>query len=148
MRNVRGYSLIEILITLVIVSFGLLGVAGIALNSLKNAHTSTARTQATMLANDIIARMRANRGAAERIPSPYRLAMDEQTFTGNSVSGADLMQWRRTLACRLPDGRGSVQIHPDSKKVTVTVKWMQRAMSRAPQARQAEWERITIETRL
>ncbi len=62
MQNQQGFSLIEVMVTMLIVSIGLLGIAGIIMTSLKNSQSSYGRSQATLLANDIIDRMRANRG--------------------------------------------------------------------------------------
>ncbi|MFP5393688.1 MAG: type IV pilus modification protein PilV, partial [Gammaproteobacteria bacterium] len=61
----RGFSLIEIMVTLVVMSIGLLGLGGIILTSMKNNQSAEARTQATVLVNDILDRMRANRTEAE-----------------------------------------------------------------------------------
>jgi len=65
MRKDRGFSMLEVLVTMVIIAFGLLGVAGIIANGLKSNLSSYGRSQASWLANDIIDRMRANRATAE-----------------------------------------------------------------------------------
>ncbi|NIB40252.1 type IV pilus modification protein PilV [Pseudomaricurvus alkylphenolicus] len=62
-RGQAGFSMIEVLITLVILSVGLLGVSAMQLTSLKVNHGAYSRSQAVILANDIIDRMRANREA-------------------------------------------------------------------------------------
>lgn len=121
MKNQKGFSLLEIMITLLIISFGLLGISGIIINSLKNNQSSYSRTQAGMLANDIIDRMRANRATAEASPSPYKIAMTD-TPSGSGVVPDDLTQWRAELAAALPSGTGSVNIDVN-KKVTVIVQW-------------------------
>lgn len=135
--------MIEVLITIVIVSFGLLGVAGIIVNSMKSAHSSYARTQATLLANDIIDRMRANRNAAEANPSPYSLSLTATAPTDSSVPSADLAAWRTTLASVLPSGTGSVSYAPATSKVTVTVQWNNSRVEGGVAS-----EQISIETRL
>ncbi|MFZ3288159.1 MAG: type IV pilus modification protein PilV, partial [Telluria sp.] len=71
MQRQQGFSLIEVLITMLIVSIGLLGIAGIIVTNLKHNQSSYARTQASLLVSDIVDRMRANRAAAETAPSPY-----------------------------------------------------------------------------
>lgn len=55
-----GFTLIEVLITLVIFAIGLLTVAGLQTISKKANYDALQRTTATMLAHDIIERMRAN----------------------------------------------------------------------------------------
>ncbi len=59
-RHMSGLSLIEILITVVILSIGLLGIAGMQAFGMRYSHDSYARSQATMLANELIERMHAN----------------------------------------------------------------------------------------
>ena len=56
-KNNRGFSLIEVLITVIITSIGLLGFAGILNKSIATNRQAYARSQATILANDIIERM-------------------------------------------------------------------------------------------
>ena len=60
----RGFTLIEALVALVVLSIGLLGVAALQLASLQANYGASQRTQATFLAQDIVDRMRANRDAA------------------------------------------------------------------------------------
>ena len=59
-KTSNGFTLIEILIALVILSIGLLGMAGIQLKGLRGTTNSTLRSQATMFANDIAERIHAN----------------------------------------------------------------------------------------
>jgi len=55
-----GFSLIEILISLLILSIGLLGLGGLQLSSLKSANNAHFRTVASLAATDLVDRMRAN----------------------------------------------------------------------------------------
>lgn len=59
----NGFTLLEVLITVVVFSVGLLGLAGLQVKSLKLAQDSFSRTVATMLAEEMADRMRANRSA-------------------------------------------------------------------------------------
>lgn len=63
-RHSAGFSLIEVLIALVILSVGLLGIAAMVSVSMKSKGSSYLRTQALAQANAIIDRMRANRATA------------------------------------------------------------------------------------
>ncbi len=56
----RGFSLLEVLVTLVLLSIGLLGVAALQLNSLRYAATSGGRNQAALFAQEVADRIRAN----------------------------------------------------------------------------------------
>jgi type IV pilus assembly protein PilV len=59
-RKSSGFTLIEILITIVVVSIGLLGLAGLQISGLRANMGSEIRSKATLLANDMAERMRAN----------------------------------------------------------------------------------------
>jgi type IV pilus assembly protein PilV len=56
----RGFSLLEVLIALLVLSFGLLGIAGLQTFSLQFNHQSYERTQATLLISDMAERITAN----------------------------------------------------------------------------------------
>jgi len=75
----HGLTLLEILITLVVVSVGLLGIAGLQIAGLKGTRNSALRTQATVLASDIAERMRANMVAVD----------DNRFFAVTSEVGVD-----------------------------------------------------------
>src|SRR5262249_56408603 len=59
-RRARGFTLIEALVALLVLSIGLLGVAALQLTSLRSNPSSSFRSQATLLAYDVVDRMRAN----------------------------------------------------------------------------------------
>lgn len=141
-RRQSGMLLIEVMVTIIIVSFGMLGVAGVILNSLKANESSYGRAQAVWLANDIIDRMRANRVAAESINLPYNLALNG-TPAGTGVPTTDLTSWLAAVGTTLPSGKGSVSVVSATKKVTVTVQWDD---SRA--AGGSSSQQFVVETRL
>ena len=55
-----GFTMIEVLITIVVVSIGLLGLAGLQISGLRANMSSEDRSKATLLASDIAERMRTN----------------------------------------------------------------------------------------
>jgi type IV pilus assembly protein PilV len=59
-RKHAGFTLIEILITVLVLSIGLLGLAGMQISGLRANMSSEARSKATLLASDIAERMRNN----------------------------------------------------------------------------------------
>jgi|SRR5690554_1832342 len=61
----KGITMIEILVTLVIVSIGLLGAAAMVINGLESNRNAYLRTQASILAYDMADRIRANRNNAD-----------------------------------------------------------------------------------
>ena len=60
MNKALGFSLLEVLIALVVLSIGLLGIAGLQATSKRTSYEALQRTTATMLTRDIIERMRGN----------------------------------------------------------------------------------------
>lgn len=142
----HAFTLLEVLVTILIVTLALLGVAATIGVSLKNNQGSVARTQAVVLAGDIIDRMRANRPAAEPtgagVASPYNLALDATPGT-TGIPQEDLVAWRAALAAAFPSGTGSVSVDNATHKVTVVVQWND---SRGTGG--AATQQFTLETRL
>lgn len=63
-RRARGVTLLEVLISVLVLGVGLLGVAAMQANALKTNHSALQRSQAVMLAYFMLDAMRANRNAA------------------------------------------------------------------------------------
>jgi len=61
----RGIAMIEVLVTMIILSIGLLGLAGLQLTGMRSINSASLKTQATVLINDISERMRANPDAVD-----------------------------------------------------------------------------------
>lgn len=115
-----GFSLLEVLVTTVILAFGLLGMAGLQGLSLRNNNNAYMRTQANLLAYEIVDSMRANRDAA--IANDYNLGLAASAPTGSSLAQEDLAAWLSHLEIKLPGGDGAVSC--DANDVcTVTVQW-------------------------
>jgi type IV pilus assembly protein PilV len=119
MHRESGFSLLEVLITIVILAIGLLGMAGLTAASIRNNHGSYHRTQAVWLAYDIADRMRANRQKA--LEGDYNTQLGDAEPGGASVSDGDLGQWKAALSA-LPEGDGAVNVNNDGQ-VTITVQW-------------------------
>jgi type IV pilus assembly protein PilV len=119
-----GFSLIEVLVGLIILAIGLLGLAGLQLEALRNNNSAYLRSQATFLAYDIMDRMRANRSHA--LDGHYVIAIG-QNPAGLSPAPPlvvlhDLTVWKDSLAKTLPGpGDGSVAIN--GTRVTIVVQW-------------------------
>ena len=59
-RKLQGFSLVEVLIALIIMSVGMLGIAGLYVQSMQAGRTSMLRHHAVTLAGDVADRIRAN----------------------------------------------------------------------------------------
>lgn len=140
MRKKNGFAMLEILVTIIIITFGLLGIAGLIANGLKVNHSSYGKSQASWLANDIIDSMRANRAQASLNPSPYNIAMDAEP-TGVGIPLEDLTLWKLKLARALPSGTGSITVSPE--KVVVIIQWDDSRVSGGSSTQQ-----LSVETKL
>ncbi|MDH5516204.1 MAG: type IV pilus modification protein PilV [Gammaproteobacteria bacterium] len=70
-KKQSGFSLIEVLLAFLILSIGLLGVAGLQTTSVKASHTAMLRTIAITKVQELIERMRSNSTA---VPTDYAQA--------------------------------------------------------------------------
>ena len=126
----RGFTLIEILVTVIILAIGLLGLAGLQLGGLRYSFSAYQRSQATIMANDIADRMRANRTVAEA--GGYDIDIgddsDEVDCTGNGanctpddMAAADVYEWKQALEDTLP--AGDCSIANNGGTFTITIQW-------------------------
>jgi type IV pilus assembly protein PilV len=123
-----GFSLLEVLIALLILSIGLLGIAGLQVFSLKYNHQSYERTQATVMIYDILDRMRANPQALANYdyPIPTSLSVDCAAASCSSptdLAAYDLYMWSQALKKpgMLAGGAGTIEfLNPQLARVTVT----------------------------
>ena len=117
----QGFSLIEVLVAIVVLSVGLLGLAALQVSGLRVGQSSFYRAQAAQFAADMADRMRANLGDARN----YTLALTDPTPTGTSIRDRDRAEWRTRLRT-LPGGNGAIAIDQDVNNmdvVTITVRW-------------------------
>lgn len=114
-----GFSLLEVLVTLVIVAIGLLGVAGLQVAAVKLADVSLIRTQGIQLTSEITEKIRANYSAISRDQlSSYTVAYGTAP-TGTTLAAQDIAAWKTSLAL-LPNGDGKIDVARDTSCVTVT----------------------------
>ncbi len=119
-RPADGFSLVEVLVTLVITAVGLLGLAGMQNLSLKTSYGSYLRTNANNMAYDIADRMRANRDAA--LGGRYNIAFGNTPGIGG-VAGNDLKDWLDAVETTLPEGEASVTVQSDGH-ARVRIRWL------------------------
>lgn len=102
-RQQQGTTMLEVLVTIVILAFGMLGLAGLQSKIFVAEMESYQRAQAVLLMNDMVERIKANRGAA----STYVLEAGTTLGTGDAqeadCSGAtagaarDQCEWSNAL---------------------------------------------------
>jgi len=113
-KSQAGVALLEVLVSLLILAFGLLGMAGLQTVSLRNNQTAYYRTQATMFATDIVERMRGNILAVDNNNYDNVAGADTAScFTGAGCSSAqmaaqDVSDWIADVTALLPAGNAVV----------------------------------------
>jgi type IV pilus assembly protein PilV len=117
----KGVTLIEVLVTVMILSIGLLGLAGMHFHGLKNNQSSYFRSQATILGYTILDSMRANRTSA--LKGDYDSNLTAAVTSDGTVAKSDLADWRNKLQSVLPSGTGSVNCIKTSAVCHVIVQW-------------------------
>ena len=146
----RGFSMIEVLVTIVIIAFGLLGIAGLQVRLQMSEMESYQRSQALLLLNDMANRIATNRNSAASYvttaTSPLGAGMICPTAP-TTVAQSDLAEWCNALQGAgetisgggvvakigtLVGGRGCVELVGSDYLVTVV--WQGRTPITAPPA--------------
>jgi len=149
----KGFSLVEVLVALLVLSIGLLGLAALQTTSLKYNTDSYLRTQATYFAYDILDRMRANSagivdGGTYDIPDASSAASLISTYEScesstcacdasatcntTQIATHDLGRWYARMGQVLPgasDSPATIEID-SARKVTVTINWTERDLTK------------------
>jgi type IV pilus assembly protein PilV len=136
-RRQRGLSLIEILIALVVVSVGLLGMAGLQAYSIRNNNSAYQRSQANTLAYDFL-------DCVRTIRNDWVMKGAATCSTGGESGSAacdvstrallDMQNWKVNMERLLPESRGDVVCNAN-RVCTVIVQWDDtRGVVKSPQA--------------
>jgi type IV pilus assembly protein PilV len=109
-RAVHGASMIEVLVTMVIIAFGLLGMAGLQMRMQASEMESYQRSQALLLLDDIANRISVNRNNAASYlvaaTSPLGAGMTCPSTTSTTVQ-RDLGEWCNALQGAAESSGGS-----------------------------------------
>jgi type IV pilus assembly protein PilV len=141
----RGFSLIEVLVALLVLSIGLLGLAALQTTSLQFNTGSYYRTQATFLAYDIIDRMRANSVGViagnynVTTPTAAATAKADTTVCTTGCNTTDLAkydvgQWYKRMEAVLPGSTSPTSNYAlisrnASNVVTISINWVEKDLT-------------------
>jgi type IV pilus assembly protein PilV len=140
-RNQAGVGLVEVLISLLVLMFGMLGLAGLQLWSLKNNQSSMERSLAVVQTHTIIDAMRADRATA------IAGGFNDGAASPSEFAARSLETWRASLVETLgPDATGTVECH--NTQCTVTVRWNDQRAAAAAEGEPAAELEITTQVRL
>jgi type IV pilus assembly protein PilV len=131
-----GFTLVEVMVSLVVLGIGLLGIAKLVLFSAHSNDSAYLRSQATELAYAILDNMRANRtiamtqgydtplNTAPGVPGP---CLGVGGCLPPALAQYDISMWLTRLAAALPSGTGSIAtvttVAPVGTTATITVQW-------------------------
>jgi type IV pilus assembly protein PilV len=132
----RGITLVESLVSLVVLALGVLGLIGFQLQTLKDTKDSVGRSRAIVSIQDIAERIRINPSATTLVPNPYNVGFGPapgaaQNCTANvctvqQLAAWDLVRWKANATAALPGGRVAIQPSPtDPRQYAVMVCWLE-----------------------
>jgi type IV pilus assembly protein PilV len=151
----NGFTLLEVLIALLVFSFGLLGMAGLLAVSVQTNHSAYLRTQATFLAQGMADRMRANNlglwnakyngtynASTTGTASSCLGSTPSTSCTWSEVAARDTKVWSNQLVSFLPspsatincattgtapDANTLVERPPYNGQCTITIAWNEKS---------------------
>ncbi|WP_051301748.1 type IV pilus modification protein PilV [Sedimenticola selenatireducens] len=111
----QGFTLLEVLIAVLVLSIGLIGLAGMQMLGVKNNNSATMRSQAVFLTQDIADRIRANVANAGTYvvtgtPACGGLCDPALGCSGSALAAYDVCMWRTAVAS-LPAGVGCINAY-------------------------------------
>ncbi len=153
-----GFTLLEVLVTIVIVALGLLGLGALHVRAMRDTTSAYLRSEATILTQDMADRIRANPLCARDCTGAYEITLNDgnKSFDAyksktqsaknclpagdkktckikEELAEADKAQWSIAVANRLPGGRA--KITPQNVNAwEITVYWDERVDSDKPEA--------------
>ena len=143
-----GFTMVEVLVALLVLSIGLLGLAALQGTGLRFSHQSYQRTQATILIYDIIDRMRANPQGLVNYPldittAPPASAKDCVT---NSCSAAelanyDLNAWRDSIQKTIGSQRSAIA--RNGLFYVITIEWRESKFNEG--ANPSQTQSVTVQ---
>jgi type IV pilus assembly protein PilV len=130
-NRARGFSIVEALVALIVLSVGMLGIAGLYVVTLRSSGSAISRMQAVNLASDLGDRIRANRTAETAYEAPEEV--EEATCVGEDkdcspaeMAANDMFLWQQQIDATLPgDPAGAVDVDTGTNPTTyiITVSW-------------------------
>jgi type IV pilus assembly protein PilV len=117
-----GFSLVEVLISMIVISIGLLGAAGMQLTSMQTVQHSAHQAFATQLAADMANQIRANHTASSKDEQTPYLSLDykagnpiiapnvqcmsaQENCNTTELANFFIHEWQKKISENLPQGR-------------------------------------------
>ncbi len=131
----KGFSLLEVVVSVFIISVGVIGIAGLQLTTSVYAESSLHRSQAASLAREIVERMRQNLDEAKAggydfstLPSKTRSCKgNSKNCSAAQLRDYDEKVWAARVTSLLPGGDAAISTGADNStdpvQIVVTLQW-------------------------
>lgn len=141
LKNQRGLSLLESLISLLVLALGILGLVAAQTRTLVETRTTNSRAAAIRQIVDLGERIKLNRSAAlagkyniekwglvqDSAPDNCNIDDDEddesEGVSINDAAACDVWQWRQSLQRSLPSGQGTITRISDTNQLRIIIAW-------------------------
>lgn len=121
-----GFTLIEVMIAILVLAFGLLGFALLQTMSVRFVQSANYRTQATNLTYELLDQVRANRVLASAYLGNYSASIDdddcESPVDVGLVAEDFITDWRCRMGKALGEG-ATATVEQDGNELVVAVSW-------------------------
>ena len=120
-KKESGFAMLEVLISMLIIMFGVLGIAGMQMLAINNTENARYQSLATILASSMAAKMQANKAywaaPATLISVGSTITNSPSSYTGTCIGSVcsaadmatyDLITWRNSITGLLPSGTASI----------------------------------------
>ena len=129
-----GFTMLEIMVTLLIITVGVLGTAGLQAFALKVNQGGQLRSQAVVLAIDLVERIEANNGAAitggyavGSLPTTSPVDCGAAYCTESQLATYDLVSFNNRLQALLPGSSATITVAGAGPfTYTITINWVER----------------------
>ncbi len=133
----RGASLLEVLIALLIFSFGVLGIVGLQANMNIRSTEAKLRADAAMLADEVIGRMWI---ALPSERDQFQYHADTTCQAGTATAPSRLTAWKAKLDMTIPGAKARIAHDASNGEVELTICWLR------PQSN--EWSNHVVRARI
>lgn len=141
----RGFTLLEVLVALVVISIGLLGIAAMQASAIASTHSSQVESLVSIEARSLADAMQANPGywAAGLFPASFTVSnatVSDAGLAGQStdcstvgctppqLAGYDVQQWAKQLNTQVPGSTATISCAASTPYLcSITVTWTQKA---------------------
>lgn len=137
----RGISLLESLVSLLMLALGVLGLLGVQLRTMTESQTGNSRLIAARLSDDLFERLKSNPGGWATMGN-YVVGWGAAPAAGTNCAAAnctvaqkatwEIAQWKTLVGNTLPSGQATVFVSPsDPRQLGVMIAWRSNERSAA-----------------